>query len=74
MFPKEKESSSKTVSVQVNVSDSTYHKVSSSRPSHLVTHFKIFGRPMKGKFDNVTFGQEVPKLNSRLLARYGRCF
>ena len=48
---------------------STYPKVASSSMSRLVAHFQIFRRLMKGKFDAyvvcVTFGQKVPKLNSR---------
>ena len=47
----------------------SYHIVASSSMSWLVAHFQTFRRLMKGKFDaylcTVTFGQKVPKLNSR---------
>ena len=53
-----------------SVTFSIYRKVASSSLSPLVAYFQIFKRLMKGKFDayvicTVTFGQKVPKLNSR---------
>ena len=57
------------LNISFSIMRCTYGKVTSSRPSQLVAHFQIFRRLMKGKTDAyglcVTFGQKVPKFNSR---------